>query len=87
MAIYFPLEEPIYTRNTTVAFRAMLNDVTVVCEISTEALRDHFGATTVNPKDIIAAFQAHRSDIEIVARLKLTNIATDRCLIVSADFP
>lgn len=87
MAIYFPKEEPTYTQRTTVAFPALLNDVSVSCEISAEALMDHFGARTINASYLIAAFKFYRLAIENAARLKLPHTATNRCLIVTADFP
>lgn len=86
MAIHFPNEEPTYTQKTTVAFPALLNGVMATCEISAEALMDHFGAETIRAADLIAAFKSHRWAIENAARLKLPLTATDRCLIVSADF-
>jgi hypothetical protein len=86
MAIHFPNEEPTYTQRTTVAFPALLNGVSVSCEISTEALMDHFGAKTINKADLIAAFKSNRSAIENAVRNKLPITSSDRCLIVSADF-
>lgn len=86
MAIHFPNEEPTYTQRTTVAFPILLNDVSVSCEISTEALMDHFGAKTINAVDLIAAFKSNRSAIENAVCNKLPLTPSDRCLIVSTDF-
>ncbi|MGH8376797.1 MAG: DUF1488 domain-containing protein, partial [Pseudomonas sp.] len=87
MAIHFSNTPGLYTQNTTVAFRAQLNGVDVTCEISTEALQDHFSARSARGADLVAAFDANRPVIEAVAREKLPQrIPAGRCLLVSADF-
>lgn len=87
MPINFPNARGVYTQNTTVAFPAQVNGIDVNCEISAEALEDHFGARSANGSDLLAAFEANRSAIEAVARVKLPQrIPTGRCLLVSADF-
>lgn len=87
MAIHFPNKSSVYTANTTVAFPAQINGVDVTCEISTEALQDHFGVGSAYGPDLVAAFEANRAVIEAVAREKLPQRAPmGRCLLVSADF-
>lgn len=87
MAVHFYNTPGIYTQNTTVAFRGQFNGVDVTCEISMEALQDHFGAHSANGADLVFAFEANRSAIEAVAREKLPQrIPIGRCVLVSADF-
>ncbi len=87
MPIQFPNKPAIYTTNTTVAFLAVLNGVDVTCEISTEALCDHFGAVSIKGIDLVAAFDRNRAVIESVARSVLPQRApAGRCLLVTADF-
>ena len=87
MAIHFPKQPGIYTAKTTVAFPVQINDADVTCEISTEALQDHFGANSNRGPDLVAAFEANRTTIESVARAKLPlRASTGRCLLVTADF-
>ena len=87
MSIQFPLKLSSFTTNTTVAFPAQLNGIDGTCEISTEALQDHFGATSFKGEDLIKAFETNRTAIEVVARVKLPQrMPAGRCLLVSADF-
>ncbi|MCM3583754.1 DUF1488 domain-containing protein [Ralstonia pickettii] len=87
MPVHFPKTRGVYTPNTTVAFPAQLNGVDVTCEISAEALEDHFGARSTAGDDLVAAFEANRPAIEAVARVRLPQrIPTGRCLLVSTDF-
>lgn len=87
MPIHFPTTPGVYTPNNTVAFAAQINGVDVTCEISVEALEDHFGARSTRGTDLVAAFEANRTAIEAVARVKLPQrIPAGRCLLVSADF-
>nr|WP_063791585.1 DUF1488 domain-containing protein [Burkholderia ambifaria] len=87
MAVHFYNMPGIYTQNMTVAFRAQFNGVDVTCEISTEALQDHFGAQSASGADLVFAFEANRPVIEDIARVKLPQrIPAGRCLLVSTDF-
>lgn len=87
MPIQFSNKPGVYTPNTTVAFSALVNGVEVSCEISEEALSDHFGAAGHTGKDLVAAFEKHRAQVEAVARVKLPARAPlGRCLLVSTDF-
>ncbi len=87
MAITFPRVPPRYTQNTTVAFEAELNGVPVTCEISGEALMDHFGATALDGAHLVASFEFNRGIIEATARAVLPARApVGRCLLVSTDF-
>lgn len=85
--VHFPRTEPIYTPNTTVAFDVVLEGQQMRCEISEEALEDHFGATSRNAAELVRAFKEHRTAIEAVARVKLPHrVAAGRGLLVTEDF-
>ncbi|NUY04363.1 DUF1488 domain-containing protein [Paraburkholderia sp. JPY169] len=47
----------------------MVGRAEVECEISAEALEDHFDSPSVRGADLVAAFEAHRAQIEAVARV------------------
>lgn len=85
--VHFPQVEPVFTPNTTVAFPTVVDGVQHTAEISTEALMDHFGATSAQGSDLVQAFKQHRSAIEAVARVKLpARLAAGHGLLVTADF-
>jgi hypothetical protein len=85
--VHFPQVEPTYTVNTTVAFQAVIDGENVTCEISEEALHDHFGAKSLKGPDLVAAFIANRVSIEAVARVRIpARHAAGRALLVTADF-
>lgn len=87
MPIQFSTKPGVYTVNTTVAFPARVNSVDVTCEISMEALQDHFNPASGNAADLVAAFESNRAVIEATARVKLpVRIPLGRCLLVSGDF-
>jgi uncharacterized protein DUF1488 len=86
MTIDFPNRNPVCTSNDTVAFAATYNGEGISCEISSEALQDHFGASTFQQADLLRAFISGRSAIEAVARLKIPHCAAGRYLLVSSDF-
>lgn len=87
MAIHFPRRPGVYTINTTVAFPAQLNGFDVICEIAVEAPQDHFGASSASGPNLVAAFEANRAMIEVIAREKLPQRApAGRCVLESADF-
>jgi hypothetical protein len=87
MTITFPHVPPRYTQNTTVAFEAEMNGVPMTCEISGEALMDHFGASAWDGAHLVASFEVNRGIIEAAARAALPARGhTGRCLLVSADF-
>lgn len=87
MPIQFSSRPGVFTPSTTVAFGAQINGVDAICEISEEALLDHFGATGRTGKEMVAAFEKHRAVIDAVARVKMpARIPLGRCLLVSGDF-
>ncbi|MDP9651749.1 DUF1488 family protein [Paraburkholderia caledonica] len=87
MDVQFPAKPGIYTANTTVAFPALIDGEAVTFEVSTEALQDHFEATTAYGPDLVATFEANRAAIEAVAMAKLPQrLRSGRCLLTSSDF-
>jgi hypothetical protein len=87
MVIHFSAKPATYTPNTTVAFPAMVDGIEVMCEISAEALADHFEAVSMRGADLVAAFQGHRAEVEAMARAVLPQrLPSGRCLLVSQDF-
>ncbi|TDG01503.1 DUF1488 domain-containing protein [Paraburkholderia guartelaensis] len=87
MVIHFSNKPAKYTPNTTVAFLALVDGAEVECEISVEALEDHFDAPSMQGVDLVAAFEAHRTQIEAVARVKLPQrLPAGRCLLISDYF-
>lgn len=87
MTIHFSTKPAVFTPNTTVAFPAQINGVEVTCEISAEALHDHFDASSGVAGELLASFERNRATIEAVVRTKLpVRIPLGRCLLVSADF-
>lgn len=87
MVIRFSNTPATYTRNTTVAFPELVDGTEVACEISAEALADHFDAISMRGPDLVAAFEARRAQIEAMARTVLPQrLPAGRCLLVSQDF-
>jgi hypothetical protein len=85
MRIVFPNVPPSPTTLDTLAFPALVDEKQAICEIPSEALQDHCGATTNQTADLVAAFKAHRFTIEAVAR-RMYNPASSRWLLSSKDF-
>ena len=77
---------PKVTAMGTVSFQAIVNDQYLWCEISREALRDHFFARSMANDDLLDAFYNGRAKIEEIARQNL--VATDgrQILLISVDF-
>jgi hypothetical protein len=83
--IHFPHSQPTITANATLSFDAVVDGQNETCEISFEALRDHFGAASERPQDLLAAFMRGKIRIHEIARRKWPNVV-DRWLLVTADF-
>lgn len=86
MKIVFPKGDPVVTPNGAIAFAAQVNDQTITVEITEEALREHFGAKSRNPHDLITAFISGKSHIHRVARRKIPLAAAGRYLLLAGDF-
>ncbi|CAG9257228.1 hypothetical protein PUN4_280155 [Paraburkholderia unamae] len=71
----------------SVVFVAMVDATEVNCEVSPEALADHFGAKRMDPPCLLAAFEAHRREILATAAAMLPHrLSGRRCLLFSRDF-
>jgi hypothetical protein len=72
-----------------IAFTASVRGASVVCVVSREALRDHFGATGMGGASLMGAFHAKKRRIESAARDKINDGAFEpdgSVLLQSADF-
>lgn len=86
MKIRFPNAALVYMANGAVAFRAQVDGEEVMCEVSPEALEDHFGARPARASRL-AAFEQHRARIETVALATIPQRLRDqRCQLFSRDF-
>jgi hypothetical protein len=87
MFVLFPDIAATCSLRGTVTFVAMVETTEVVCEISPEALVDHFGARRTDRSCLLAAFEAHRQEIlPTVEALIPHRLSGRRCLIFSRDF-
>lgn len=87
MGIFIARDKPPeHTSHGTVAFHALVDDKTVQCEITDEALEDHFGGHADNPDSLIEAFQKGRLDIELLTLMKLNIDPASTCLLSTTDF-
>lgn len=87
MDIKFLHDRPgLYTPNTTIAIPVLVDGQPVRCEISEEALQDHFGAATGNAADLVTAFMAARTRIEAMAEVKLRASGGTPVMLRTADF-
>jgi hypothetical protein len=77
---------PEHSPGGVVLFEASVDDARVECEISDEALRDHFGAGGDDENSLIAAFENGRRDIELLALMKLNVDPIGKCHIGTGDF-
>lgn len=75
-SITFLDQKPRVTPKQTVAFLALRNGAALECEISMQALRDHFGATTPDEAVLLEAFTRGQSKIQAAARRKLLESAS-----------
>jgi hypothetical protein len=85
MDVQFPNTRPVLTPHDTVQFQAVVDGADEECEVSSEALRDHFGASSRHAPDLLRAFISGKESIQRVARQKRRSIA-GRWLLVSTDF-
>jgi hypothetical protein len=83
----------IYSLSEAVAFPAEVNGKNIVCEISVEALKTHFGAKPPNDASkfeydaaVLNAFEAARDRIEAVAARHLRANPDSVCLLQSEHF-
>lgn len=69
MEISFPnFVPPKLTAMGTISFQTLVDGEYMWCEITCEALRDHFGAVSMNGNDLLYTFHTFQSEIQHVAR-------------------
>jgi hypothetical protein len=84
-----PTPHYIFDRHVVV-FRGEANGEDVQCEISLEALQDHFGADGLTQKECVQRFLQNRSAIEAMARAKYLTQPVEQpgsVLLKTADIP
>lgn len=85
--VHFTPVDPVYTVNDTVSFQMVVDGDVATCEVSSEALQDHFGAMTHKAADLVSAAKQHRGAIEAVAKQKApARLAAGRALLMTNDF-
>jgi hypothetical protein len=77
---------PKVTAMGTVSFQAIVDSQYLWCEISWEALRDHFYARSLEKDDLLDAFHIGRAKIEQTARQHLEAIDGHPVLLMTTDF-
>jgi hypothetical protein len=87
MFVLFPDIAATCSLRGTVTFVAMVETQEVICEISPEALVDHFGARRTDRSCLLAAFESHRQEILLTVETIIPHrLSGRRCLIFSRDF-
>lgn len=94
MDISFPHDKPgIYSLDKSVAFPAIVDGKNISCEISEEALEQHFEARLplgyTRPQfdaAMVAAFEAARDRIEAIAARQLEKNPNHVCFLKPEDF-
>ena len=84
-----PAPRYIFDRDV-VAFVGAANEEKVACEISLEALGDHFGGEPRTEKGVIESFLRNRSEIEAMARIKYLEHPVEQpatVLLTTTDVP
>jgi hypothetical protein len=77
---------PKITALGTISFQVVVNGGYLWCEISVEALRDHFDATSMRKNDLLQAFYAGRSRIEQTTKMHLEENGGSAVLLTSSNF-
>lgn len=86
MIIRFPRTQAFYCAGGTIRFDAEVDGAQVTCEISPEALEEHFRARP-GQAGLLSAFAAHRDEIESIARQTLPHrLSAGRCQLFLRDF-
>lgn len=87
MDISFPdMVKPKVTAMGTVSFQTLVEGEYLWCEISCEALRDHFGAKSMEGHDLLLAFHTFKADIHQAARDFLRINGGRPVLLMSVNF-
>lgn len=77
---------PKVTAMGTVSFQANVDGEYLWCEISCEALREHFGARSMDVNNLLHAFHSGRAKIENAARRHLEANGGHPVLLMIIDF-
>jgi hypothetical protein len=77
---------PKVTAMGTVSFQTTVDGEYVWCEVSCEALREHFGAGSMEPNNLLHAFHSGRAKIEDAARRHLEASGGHPVLLMITDF-
>lgn len=87
MKIDFPnMVMPKVTALSTVSFPATVDGEYLWCEISCEALRDHFGAISMDENDLLHAFHKGKERIQQVAQALLESNGGHPVLLLVVNF-
>jgi hypothetical protein len=87
MEISFPnLIMPKVTAMGTVSFQVKVDGEFIWCEISAEALSNHFDAISMNEKDLLHAFHNARTTIEETTRRHLESNGGRSVLLMTGNF-
>ncbi len=87
MEISFPnLVQPKLTAMGTISFQTLVDNEYMWCEISCEALRDHFGALSMDCNDLLYTFHNFKTEILRVARYCLEIDGGRPVLLTAANF-
>ncbi|WP_350029742.1 DUF1488 domain-containing protein [Caballeronia sp. AZ1_KS37] len=87
MNITFLAQAPIYLSDEpALLFTALVDDRSVECTISAEALEDHFGAASLREEDLQRAFENNRAVIEGAAEQLLTSVGCRPVMLRSGYF-
>lgn len=87
MNIKFPTHAPVYLGDEpALMFLALVDDHSVQCTISAEALEDHFGAGSWREDDLQRAFEDNRAVIEGAAEQLLTSVGCRAVMLRSGYF-
>ena len=77
---------PKVTAIGTVSFQVLVDGAYLWCEISCEALCDHFGALSMDTEDLLHAFHTGRMKIEATTRRCLEENGGRPILLMVVDF-
>ncbi|WP_408150065.1 DUF1488 family protein [Caballeronia glebae] len=87
MNITFLTQAPVYLSDEpALLFTALVDDRSVECTISAEALEDHFGAASWREEDLQRAFENNRAVIEGAAEQLLTSVGCRPVMLRSGYF-
>jgi len=87
MEISFPnLVMPKVTAMGTISFQTMVDEEYIWCEISFEALRDHFGAPSMEGNDLLLTFHNCKAEIYQTTRDYLKINGGRPLMLMAANF-